>query len=112
MKTCKLNPLWIVLPAFLLFAACNNDDEKPQPTITKTWNVNLIAGNELTVPAGRTDSGTAVLTLYNDNSLQYQITVESLGAGDALTASHIHSVIPLAMPRYIYHFQVLSAGMC
>ncbi len=89
----SLSCLLLIALITFSFLACtkssyNNNDN---PSLIKTWTVNMNVRNELTVPAGRTDSGTAILNLYSDNSLQFQITVTNLAAGDALTASHIHS---------------------
>ena len=80
------------LPALLLFAACSKDDNNPvqPPTLVKEWTVSMNVNNELSVLAGRTDSGSAVLQLYSNDTLRYTLTVKNLGAGDALTASHIH----------------------
>ena len=95
MKVCKFL-LSVYLPAVLLFAACtNNDYDNPQPTLQKSWTVSLNVANELSAPAGRTDSGTAILNLYSDYTLQFEITVKSLAAGDALTAAHIHAGDPV-----------------
>lgn len=81
------------LPAMILFNACSKDDNNPvqQPTLVKEWTVHLNVNNELTAPTGRTDSGTAVLQLYSDDTLRFSLTVKNLAAGDGLTASHIHA---------------------
>ena len=59
-----------------IFFSCKKDDAVPAPTIVKQWTVALSAKNENPVPAGRTETGTALLMLMSDNSLTYTITVK------------------------------------
>lgn len=73
-----------------IFFSCKKDDAVPAPTIVKQWTVALSAKNENPVPAGRTETGTALLMLMSDNSLTYTITVNGLATGDAFTAAHLH----------------------
>ena len=78
-----------LLGALVSLTACKHDDVTP-PDVLRTWTVALNNSGEIPIPAGRTDNGTATLTLYVDNSLKYELT-NTLKVGDAATAAHIHS---------------------
>lgn len=76
----------------LLLTSCGKDDPAvPAATIVKEWSVPLSTTFENPARAGRSETGTATLQLYSDNSLKYTIAVTGLAAGDALIAAHIHT---------------------
>lgn len=87
-------------------SACNKNDTvpTPAPTLVKSWSIDLSPKYEVTVPAGRTETGSADLQLYSDNTLSYHIMLGSLAAGDALTASHIHIGDPVSNGAVIVPF--------
>jgi hypothetical protein len=94
MNTHKKRGISIVLPLslFVLMFSCSKSTTPvaPAPTVVKHWDIVMDAKFENPAPAGRTETGTAKLDLYSDNSFKYAITVTGLAGGDALTASHIH----------------------
>lgn len=98
MKQLNTYALFAICMTGLVFFACNKDDDDntPAPTVVKSWTVALSPRYEVTVPAGRTETGSAELQLYSDNTLNYHIMLGSLAAGDALTASHIHIGDPVS----------------
>ncbi len=76
---------------FLIFSACKKDSVTiVPPTLLKSWMVTLNTKFENPAPAGRTETGMAMLDLYSDSTLKYTITVTGLASGDALVAAHIH----------------------
>lgn len=88
------------LPLVALIAvsisSCDDDDEDIlQPNLVKEWTIPLSALNENPAPAGRTETGTAKLQLYDDNTLKYEISVTGLASGDAITGGHLHSGNPV-----------------
>ena len=92
-----MKPLQIAKPFLaialicLSFAACKKDSVTTvPPTLLKSWNVILSAKFENPAPAGRTETGTAMLELYSDSTLKYSVSVTGLASGDALNAAHIH----------------------
>jgi hypothetical protein len=91
MKITVSNLVFIALLFALVEACTKNDNNSNNPTLIKTWTVSMNVQNELTAPQGRTDSGTATLSLYSDNTLKFDIVATNLASGDALTASHIHA---------------------
>jgi hypothetical protein len=70
--------------------SCKKNETVPDPTVVKHWMITLSAKNEVPAPAGRNESGSAMLELLTDGSLRYSISVTGLASGDALTNSHIH----------------------
>jgi CHRD domain len=94
MNTHKKRGISIVLSLslFVLVSSCSKSTTPgtPAATVVKHWDIVMDAKFENPASAGRTETGTAALDLYSDNSFKYAITVTGLAAGDALTASHIH----------------------
>jgi CHRD domain len=80
------------LSLFVLIISCSKSSTPvtPPPTVVKHWDIVMNAKFENPAPAGRSETGTASLDLYSDNTFKYNITVNGLAAGDALTGSHIH----------------------
>src|SRR5204863_9543505 len=74
-------------------ASCsNNDSNTPlSPSVVKEWTVPMAAVNEYPAPAGRTETGTATMKLYSDNSFSYSVTVDNLASSDALVTAHLHA---------------------
>ena len=94
MNACKKNGINVILSlaCLILISSCSKDDNPATPpaTVVKHWDIIMNAKYENPAPAGRTETGTASLDLYSDNSFKYNIAITGLAAGDALTASHIH----------------------
>src|SRR5262245_28217110 len=90
----KRNALSAVTASLLIVSilSCNDDSTVvPVPTVMKSWTVHMNIANEITAPAGRTDSAVAQLDLFTNNTLHFEITLLNFATGDALTAGHIHS---------------------
>ena len=81
----------ISLTIFFLNSCSDDDSNEVTKTLVKTFNVALSAQFSVPANAARNETGTAVLNLYDDNSLEYNITVDGLSSSDALTAAHIHT---------------------
>lgn len=94
MKPTMLKPntkiaILLLMVSTVLFS-CKKSETVPDPTVVKHWMITLSAKNEVPAPAGRTETGSAMLELLTDGSLRYSISVTGLASGDALTNSHIH----------------------
>lgn len=75
----------------LTFSACKKDYVTVvPPTLLKSWMINLSSKFENPAPAGRSETGMAMLDLYSDSTLKYTINVTGLASGDVLNAAHIH----------------------
>ncbi len=92
-----MKPLQIAKPFLaialicLTFSACKKDTVTTvPPTLLKSWMVNLSSKFENPAPAGRTETGMAMLDLYSDSTLKYTINVTGLASSDVLNAAHIH----------------------
>jgi len=94
----------LFLPLLAMVYSCSKDDAKPAPTVVKHWDIVLNTKFENPAPAGRTETGTATLDLYSDNSFKYNVAVTGLAGGDALTASHIHFGDPATNGPVILNF--------
>tara|TARA_B110000908_G_C10151696_1_gene401647 strand:- start:134 stop:847 length:714 start_codon:yes stop_codon:yes gene_type:complete len=47
--------------------------------------------NSIPMVSGRSETGTIDMQLYDDNSLEFTITINDLSATDVLTAAHVHT---------------------
>lgn len=89
MKTIKTLGLLVVFLTTMI--SCNNDDDSTiSKVLLQTFNVS--ANTKLSIPAvyERSETGNLTMELYDDNSLEYSITIYNLASSDALTAAHIH----------------------
>lgn len=93
--------------------SCNDKDEDVvQPTLVKEWNIPISTLNENPAPAGRTESGSAQLQLYSDNTFTYHIMLNGLAVGDAITAGHLHFGDPITNGPVILNLApVFASGM-
>ena len=96
----------------MLTGSCKQDDPiiTPPPTVVKTWTLDVSAKNENPAPAGRNETGTALLELLSDNSLRYKINITGLTAGDVLTNAHIHTGNVVSNGGVILDFSPTFAG--
>lgn len=75
----------------LIFTACSkSEDAAPQVQLVKELTVTLAAANENPQPSGRTETGTATVKVYDDNSLTVDATLTGLASTDNLTLAHFH----------------------
>lgn len=94
MKNLKLI-LLLTISAFVF--SCSSDDDTapvaptPATVIVETFNLTLSTENEIPAVPGRFETGTATLTIFDNNTLEFTITVNNLNTTDTLTAAHLHS---------------------
>ena len=114
MNASQKNGINVILSLFclILIISCSKDNAPATPpaTVVKHWDIIMNAKYENPAPAGRTETGTAGLDLYSDNSFKYNIAVTGLAAGDALTASHIHFGDPATNGPVILNFSPVFAA--
>ncbi len=92
MKKKIIQSAFLLSSVSLLLLSCGKDDPVvPAATIVKEWTVPLSTTFENPARVGRSETGTATIQLYSDNSLKYTIAVTGLAAGDVLSAAHIHT---------------------
>lgn len=88
MKKYNLIPLLAVLA--IQFVSCTKKADTPAPTVVWTNNVTMSAKFEVPALATRNETATAELQILSDNTLKYNIVVNNLSSGDAISAAHIH----------------------
>lgn len=86
----------IILGLFLVvLSGCSDDDTIAKISVEK-FTVALNTSNAVPMVSDRSETGTAVLELFDDNSLDFSITVDGLSSSDALTAAHVHLGDPVS----------------
>jgi Cu/Zn superoxide dismutase len=110
MKTLVLNSAMLLICTAFLFSCKKDKNDGPSVRTVKEWTLPLSAKNENPAPAGRNETGTFVLRIMSDNSVQYNITVTGLTAGDALTGAHIHTGNPGVNGGVILNFAPTFTG--
>lgn len=87
----KKNYLFLCLISTTLLAvSCKKDETAPMATMVKEITVTLAAANENPQPVGRTETGSASIKVFSDNSVTVDVTVNGLASGDNITAGHFH----------------------
>jgi hypothetical protein len=73
----------------MVFQSCDRDDDDG-PSSRKKWAIDLNATHEVPAPPGRSETGDAIIELFADNTLRYEIHVNNVASGDVLNNAHIH----------------------
>ncbi len=74
----------------VIMSSCSKSSSTPTTTVTWSTTVAMSAKYEVPAVAGRNETATADLQIMSDNTLKYNIVVNNLTAGDAVSAAHIH----------------------
>jgi hypothetical protein len=95
----------------LVIISCKKSSDTPTgPQIVKELTVALSASFENPAPAGRTETSTASIKIYDDNSLTVDATINNLSASDNLTLSHIHTGDPVTNGPVLQDFKPVFTG--
>lgn len=76
---------------FLLTLGCNNDDDSITKILLQSFDIELNTSNSIPTVTGRNETGNITMNLFDDNSLEFTITINNLSSTDALSASHVHT---------------------
>ncbi len=89
----KKGIFYLLLSIGLLFTVgCNNDDDGSiAKTLIQAFDVALNTSNSIPTVPGRNETGNITMDLFDDNSLEFTITINNLSITDELIASHIHN---------------------
>ncbi|MGB1451664.1 MAG: CHRD domain-containing protein, partial [Marinirhabdus sp.] len=68
------------------FTSCDEDDAA---ALVQSFNIDLKAAYTIPTNTG-SETGTITMDLFDDNTLQYTITVNGMDASDVLTKAHVH----------------------
>lgn len=85
--------LLITLMLTLTFYSCDDDDDDRKRD--KEYVVKLTTDQEIPPVKNRTETGNAIIRLYSDSTLEYELTVANLTTNDPLTMAHIHTGGPV-----------------
>ncbi len=75
---------------FLTSCGGDDDDDDDAALALETFEVALNSSNAIPAVTDRSETGNITMTLFDDNSLEFTITVNSLSSSDELTAAHVH----------------------
>lgn len=79
-----------------LLVSCSKDDETVvKAQVVKEMTIPLAAVNENPQPTGRTESGSATVKVYSDNSITVDAMLVGFSSADNLTAAHFHTGDPV-----------------
>ncbi len=81
----------------VLAISCNNDDDNDgdgdsqTKTLVKSFDIALDNSNSIPMVTDRNETGNVLLSLYDDNTLDFTITINNLSSTDTLTVAHVHT---------------------
>jgi hypothetical protein len=105
--------LAMLLGIISVSSCSHNSDNNPSTkgNLVKEWNVPISTAYENPAPAGRTETGTVQLQLFDNNTLSYHVMLNgNLAAGDAITAGHLHWGDPITNGPVILPFNPQFQG--
>jgi len=72
---------YLLLSIGLLFTVgCNNDDDTIAKTLIQAFDVALNTSNSIPAVTGRNETGNITMDLFDDNSLEFTITINNLSS--------------------------------
>lgn len=77
--------------ALALTSCSKDDDSQTKKTLLQSFDISLDNANSIPMVVGRNETGNIQMSLYDDNSLEFTITINNLSTTDGLTAAHIHT---------------------
>ena len=89
------NVFLVTLGLSIFLVSCEKKETVPPPQLLKEIVVSLAAANENPQPAGRTESGSATVKVFSDNSITIDATLVGLSGADNLTMAHFHAGDPV-----------------
>jgi len=79
----------------LLTVGCGDDDSTSKISL-QTFDIALNSSNSIPTVTGRSEAGNITMNLFDDNTLEFTITISNLSSTDELTAAHVHSADPVS----------------
>ncbi len=95
----KIIQILALITVVIFFESCsnsNNDDiviveEEDIRILLKTFNIEISAQYSIPANVDRIETGTVLLELYDDDTLDYTIIVNDLSSTDELLFAHVHT---------------------
>lgn len=75
---------------------CIDGDSDTGSAIKTAANIPLNTQNEIPLVENRNETGTFIINIFEDNHIEYSITINDLSSSDALTVAHIHAGDPVS----------------
>ncbi|MDY7396121.1 CHRD domain-containing protein [Aureibaculum sp. 2210JD6-5] len=88
--------LLLFCTALIGFTSSCLDNDNSGPAIRAQAQIDLNTENEIPIVENRDETGTFLLNLFDDNTMEFSITVDNLSSSDDLTAAHIHTGDPVS----------------
>lgn len=82
--------LMLVLCALVTFA-CKDDEDPPAKVELMSFDIMLDNAYSIPMVTGRSETGNIQMSLYDDKSLTFTITINGLMSSDVLTMAHVHN---------------------
>lgn len=98
--------------SILLFASCNKNENTPTipaPTVVKEYSIKMAASNEIAAN-NRTETSTAALKIFSDNTVTLTTTLINFTAGDTIKAAHIHIGDAVSNGSVVLPFTIVATG--
>lgn len=83
--------LMLGLCALLTFSCDEDEADPPAKVSVQTFDIDLDNAYSIPMIEGRDETGNIKMNLFDDNSLEFTITINNLLATDALTMAHVHT---------------------
>ncbi|HEX4875635.1 MAG TPA: CHRD domain-containing protein [Chitinophagaceae bacterium] len=90
----KIQFILAIAITVISLTSCSKKDEM-KAEVTASWSVMLNAKNEIPAVANRSETGTALIRLYSNNELEFDISVPNLTGGDMIQTAHLHAGNPV-----------------
>lgn len=87
----KLNILLMFVFSALFAFSCTDEEEVPVKVQVQTFDIMLDNANSIPMVMDRDETGDIQMNLYDDNTLEFTITINDLSGSDALTMAHVHT---------------------
>ena len=79
-----------------MFSCKSDDDTTPDKEVVHSFDIALNTANAIPMVSGRDEAGNITMKVYDDNTMDFTITINNLSASDALTMAHVHLGTPVS----------------
>ena len=92
----KLTFIGIILSLSFAMSCGDDDGAGAGPIQIQAFDIDLSSSNSIPTVSGRNETGNTTMNLFDDNSLEFTITINNLSSTDQLNAAHVHSGDPVS----------------
>ncbi len=98
----------LAFASFLLFSCSKENQDKVTSEVIREWSIGIAARNVLPAPLGRRDTGTVRLQLLNDNSLRFELRVNTLSNNNVINGVRLKAGDPVTNGATLIDFSPFS----